>query len=436
MSEPKRRRKKLSTVRIAGEEFKIHAPGFKAILRKGEDIARPYWVADEDAVNSGYPTKTVPIPVGLGVGNMPPCDVAAVIEDECQKQQNAMLAWLDGDVDDKERLAPKYNGTLGSLADCYESDEDSAYQELKENSAEVYKAWLKMVRETVGLRNVSRIVAKDFRRWYRMWKERSTSRGTDGTRQAYGGIQIIRIILNFGSESGIKKCLELRTAMENMKFRKNPPRNVVLTFAQVRAFLEEAWRRGELFTALVQAIQFECFLRQNDVIGQWRKIKPGYVAREGDVIIGEKYWRGMTMAMIRLGDTLVVQTSKTGKPVVHALASCQLIVECLEKIGKSVADGPVARQADGSPWRDRQSFSKAWRETARAAGIPENVWNMDNRASGITEASEAGVPDDDIIKQSGHSQKEIMRDVYKREGAAVSERSHATRQKHRKTQAS
>jgi hypothetical protein len=193
---------------------------------------------------------------------------------------------------------------------------------------------------------------------------------------------------------------------------------------------------GEMFMALVQAIQFEFFLRQNDVIGQWRKIKPGYVAREGDVIIGEKYWRGMTMEMIRLGDTLVVQTSKTGKPVVHALASCQLVVECLEKIGKSVTDGPVARQADGSPWRDRQSFSKAWREIARAAGIPENIWNMDNRASGITEASEAGVPDDDIIKQSGHPQKDIMQDVYKREGAAVSERSHAKRQEYRDAQKS
>jgi hypothetical protein len=436
MSEPKRRRKKLSTATIAGEEFKIYAPGFKAILRKGEDVPSPYWVADEDAVNSGYPTKTVPIPVRLGIGNMAPCDVAAAIEEECQKQQSAMLAWMDGEVDDRQRLAPKFDGTIGSLADCYESDEDSAYQGLKENSAEAYKAWLKMVRDTVGLRNVSRIVAKEFRRWYRMWKARSTSRGTDGTRQAYGGIQIVRIILNFGAESGIKKCLELRMAMDKMNFRRNPPRNVVMTFAQIRAVLEEAWRRNELFMALVQAIQFECFLRQNDVIGQWRKLKPGYVAQAGDVVIGDKHWRGMTMEMIRLEDTLVVKTSKTGKPVVHALASCQLVVECLEKIGKSVMDGPVARQADGSPWRDRQSFSKAWREIARAAGIPENVWNMDNRASGITEASEAGVPDDDIIKQSGHPQKEIMQDVYKRGGAAVSERSNATRQKHRETQTS
>jgi hypothetical protein len=42
-----------------------------------------------------------------------------------------------------------------------------------------------------------------------------------------------------------------------------------MTYAQVRAILEQAWRSEELFIALVQAIQFECFLRQNDVIGQW-----------------------------------------------------------------------------------------------------------------------------------------------------------------------
>jgi hypothetical protein len=260
-------------------------------------------------------------------------DVAAAIEDECRKQQSAMLSWMDGDIDDRQRLAPKFDGSIGSLADCYESDEDSAYQGLKENSAEGYKAWLKMVRETVGLRKVSRIVAKEFRRWYRMWKARSNSRGTDGTRQAYGGIQILRILLNFGAESGIKKCLELRMAMDKMNFRRNPPRNVVMTFAQMRAVLEEAWRRNELFTALVQAIQFECFLRQNDVIGQWRKLKPGYVAQAGDVVIGDKYWRGMTMEMIRLEDTLVVKTSKTRRACIGFVPARGRMLRKDRKIG-------------------------------------------------------------------------------------------------------
>jgi hypothetical protein len=77
-----------------------------------------------------------------------------------------------------------------------------------------------MVRETVGSRSIYKIKPKEFRRWYRRWKKSSTSRGTDGTRQAYGGIQIIRIVLNYGSEDGIKKCLELRAAMDKMKFGK------------------------------------------------------------------------------------------------------------------------------------------------------------------------------------------------------------------------
>ncbi|WP_048755522.1 hypothetical protein [Afipia felis] len=94
-------------------------------------------------------------------------------------------------------------------------------------------------------------------------------------------------------------------------------------------------------------------------------------------------------------------------------------------------DGPVAQRKDGSPWPDRQSFSRDWRETARAAGIPDNVKNLDSRASGVTDASEAGVSDDDIIKQTGHVDKMMVQEVYTRDGLEVSRRSHEQRQRHR-----
>ena len=87
-------------------------------------------------------------------------------------------------------------------------------------------------------------------------------------------------------------------------------------------------------------------------------------------------------------------------------------------------DGPVAQRKDGSPWPDRQSFSRDWRETARAAGIPDNVKNLDSRASGVTDASEAGVSDDDIIKQTGHVDKVMVQEVYTRDGLEVSRRLH------------
>jgi hypothetical protein len=387
-----------------------------------------YWAAADDAVDAGYPAKTVRI-------HLPPDatdeEIIAIVVAVCRKQQNEMLKWLDGGADDRERLAPEFNGTFSSLADCYESDDDSAYQKLKTNSAEGYKPWLKMVRKTIGARLVSRVVAKDFRRWYRNWKAISTTRGTDGTRQAYGGIQIIRILLSYGAEAGIARCRQLREDMKGMRFAKNPPRTTTMSYDQVRAFIAKAFEMDAPFMALDQALQFEGMFRQNDVIGQWRKAKPNEVPGEGEIRAGNKIWRGITMDMLSLGVSkgLVVRTSKTGQPVVHDVDSCELVVECLLKI--DAKDGPVARQANGRPWPDRQSFSKAWRVIAEAAGIPKKVWNMDTRASGISEASDAGVSDDDITKQAGNSDAVVKR-VYKRRGRLASARAHSQRQAHRR----
>jgi hypothetical protein len=42
--------------------------------------------------------------------------------------------------------------------------------------------------------------------------------------------------------------------------------------------------------------------------------------------------------------------------------------------GKEIG-APVAARPDGKPWPDRQSFAKAWRKYATAAGLPKYVWN-------------------------------------------------------------
>ena len=204
-----------------------------------------------------------------------------------------------------------------------------------------------------------------------------------------------------------------------------------MSYDQVRAFIEMAFEMGAPFMALDQALQFEGMFRQIDIRGQWRKASPHESVKDGEVRVGNKIWKGITLDMLSLGEDLVVRTSKTGQPVVHAISSCELVVECLRRI--SDTEGPIARQSNGLPWPDRQSFSKAWREIAKAAGIPKNVWNMDSRASGISEASEAGASDDDITKQAGNS-KEVMKRVYKRKGSQASERSHSKRQEHRRKQ--
>jgi hypothetical protein len=92
-----------------------------------------------------------------------------------------------------------------------------------------YRPWLKMVRATIGKRLLSRIVAKEARRWHREWKALASRRGTDGARQAYGGIQAWKILLNYGIEAGIQKCRQLRADMGKIRFPRNPPRDVTIT---------------------------------------------------------------------------------------------------------------------------------------------------------------------------------------------------------------
>jgi hypothetical protein len=97
------------------------------------------------------------------------------------------------------------------------------------------------------------------------------------------------------------------------------------------------------FMALCQALQFELMFRQIDIRGTWHRVNAQTIIQSNDVVVGEKFWRGITMDMLKLGAQLVVQTSKTGQPVVHAIDSCQLVVNCLRII--EAVDGPVARQA-------------------------------------------------------------------------------------------
>ena len=99
-----------------------------------------------------------------------------------------------------------------------------------------------------------------------------------------------------------------------------------------------------------------------------------------------------------------------------------MVVRCVEALDRTDPFKPVAARPDGEPWGDRQAFSKAWRKYAKAAGIPNSVWNLDNRASGITEAAGAGASDDDLASNAGHAGKGITRRVYKRKAKQISER--------------
>lgn len=425
-----RHRIRQSTLVVGGIEHKFNAPGFKKINR-GED--RPldlYWQASDDAIEAGYRPKTVPLAVDLSE----PLTAIELIQRRCGELQAQMFAWLDGERDDRARLAPKWDGTIASLIDCFRSDEDSAYQEVQDDTADGYDVWFKIIRETVGKRVLKFVVPKDLRRWYREWRKRSAGNGGDGTRTAYGCIQGIRMLLNYGIECGYKVCKALREDMDGIRFKRGAAREETLSYAEVKAIVEKALADDKKRLALSQALQYETFLRQKDVIGGWTKVAADYVPQPGEIVLRGKVWRGLTMDMISLGNDLRIRTSKTGQPVIHRLSSCELVVHVLGHFTPREWVGPVACRADGTPFPDRQSYAKLWRSVAESVGISSAKQNRDSRASGISEAAEAGVHDDDIQRQSGHAGKQIIRKAYKRLGGESSARSNEARQTLRRKQ--
>jgi hypothetical protein len=56
----------------------------------------------------------------------------------------------------------------------------------------------------------------------------------------------------------------------------------------------------------------------------------------------------------------------------------------------------------GKPYR-ANNYQKEWRALARAAGLPDTVWNRDSRAGGITEGDNAGADPRDLRKHATHS---------------------------------
>jgi hypothetical protein len=422
-------RKRSATILIEGRKVVVSAPGLKQIKRK--DRVDLYWAKDETPLLADYSPATVRIHVD-------PSDTSAIqkIEDICRREQDAMLRWLEeGTSGDKERLKPKFNGTFGSICNLYESDEESGYADLQGNSKSSYQDALKIIRNDIGQRRIDLVAAKYFRTCYRNWRKPAQAGGEDRVRRAHGAITQIKILLGYSMEANYfaAHCERLLKAMSKMRFAKNPPRGVTMTFEQAKAITCEALDAGDLSTALVQALQYECFLRQIDIVGKWRVAPASHVLKPGEIRRGSKVWHGMTIGMILNDEKLLrVRTSKTAQFVAHAIEKCELVMMCLEKLGPMDPDRPVACRVDGSPWTDHRDFGKHWRTYANKADVPKNVWNMDNRASGITEATAAGATHDDLANSAAHASKSTTRKVYMRGAREISERVQSSRQASRR----
>jgi integrase len=124
---------------------------------------------------------------------------------------------------------------------------------------------------------------------------------------------------------------------------------------------------------------------------------------KGGIVRGRTKWRGLTAADITADLVLTVpQTSKNKVATRHDLTSCPLVSAVLEKI-ELPKMGPLSvAETTGLPYRENY-FATDWREIARAAGVPDDIWSMDTRAGAISEVEEATGNVDAARKLAGHT---------------------------------
>lgn len=368
------------------------------------------WRPRADLVARGYS----PTPTRLWAGVDPAPAERGWISDRCNTLQSEMLVWGRGGL---PKALGTFDGTLKSLAACYQVDPDSRYHKARYRTRQNYDSMIKRIVRDHGDELVADIKGRIINRWYESWVP-------SGMVMAHGLIGMLRTIFGFGAtiiDDGAcnDECERLCAVLHKMRFETPHPRNERLTAEQATAVRIEARRKGRLSLALAQAFQFECTFRQKDVIGEMvPQSEPGV----SDVTHGnEKWMRGIRWSQIDANLILRHKTSKKLKDVEIDLKLAPMILEelTLNYPGCVVEDattknlmvhreilpvsGPViVSETRGRPYIDHE-FRRDWRLIARKAGVPNNVFNMDTRAGAITEGILSGASIESVRKAATHT---------------------------------
>jgi hypothetical protein len=380
------------------------SPGLTWRLRKGGWQAR--WQARRDLIARGYMPRAVNLWIGAELADID----RAMISDQCNELQSAMLVWGRGGV--PELLG--FDSTLAGLIRCYQTDADSSYRKLRYRTRLVYENRLKRLTDKIGTMEMTEFKARFFNRLYEDWSAPNESDGPPKIAMAHAMIATLRTLFAFGATIlEDAECERISGILHRMRFTKERPRVETISAEQAVAIRAQAHALGYPALAMAQAFQFENILRQKDVIGEWVPMnEPG----TSDVHAGNDKWlRGIRWSEIDENLVLRHMTSKRQKELEIDLRLAPMVVEEINRAfpGAIVAgivrrdllpaSGPlIVCASTGLPYRD-VVFREHWRKTARACGIPDAVRNMDSRAGAITESTDAGASLEDVRHAATHS---------------------------------
>jgi len=369
------------------------APGL--IWRKrGKGTFEARWQARTDIIAKGFKIKSVKIWSGAGNPDETTWDVIA---DRCRELQQEMLVWARGGLPE---VGP-FDGTLRSLMRSYKTDLDSQYRKIRYNSRIHYDALMSLIETEHGDKLLADLKGRTFSRLHEDWTK-------DGKIAiAHAKMGMLRTLFSFGATLlEDEDCSRLSGILSKMRFAMPKPRTERLTADQAVAIRAKAHEMGRPSIALAQAFQFECMLRQKDVIGEWVPIRePGISDVQAD---GLKWLRGIRWEEIDQNQVLRHVTSKRQKEIQISLQNAPMVLEELAyqdviNLGKTPMSGPIIRsEFDGLPWTGPE-FRRWWRIVAEAAGVPKTVRNMDSRAGAISEATDAGADLEHVRHAATHS---------------------------------
>lgn len=380
----------------------LHAPGLKRMKRHNGRIDL-YWVADEKLVKAGYLPKTVRL-----FGKWPSAEVAS----RCAILQTEMLEWAAG-FEPARNAAPP--GTLEWVCRAFETDADSPFHDKRHATRVFYAKYISKLIDTAGDMHLADILGRDVRRWHKDWI------ASTGERSAYACIQTLRRVVNYGCELRLADAIELAAVLERTEFPMPRKRKHRPTFEQIVALRQAAHAAGRPSVALAVALQFELGLRQKDVIGEWVRPSPAErAAITGAITDGVWVWQwGLIWNHISAEQLLEKPTSKSnGREV--AAHDLRLHPEILAELPPRGVGPVVIDERSKRPWKATH-FSHTFRKIARAAGWPDDLWNMDSRAGAVSEAFEAGADATDVMRTATHTQMSTTM-IYNRGGVVQSSR--------------
>jgi hypothetical protein len=303
---------------------------------------------------------------------------AAAIRRDMAELDRITAKYLDGS---EERPAAKRGrprkkeqrvaeGTIAHLINCYRTDKRSPYHKLRFRTRANYDNLLAIVQKACGDEKLTDFKAQRIEQLYNEWAKRGTS-------MAHGLVTMLRILFGFGATKlEDSECVGLSVVLHKMHFKTARRRTEGMTAEHANKIRAIAWKVGQPSIALAQAFQFDCQLRQRDVIGEWvPNSEPGV----SDVTYGNEKWlRGLRWSEINENRILRHVMSSGQKEIEIDLKLAPMVMEELAKTQRR--DGPVIiSENTGRPYTAHE-FRRYWRIIADQAEVPKGVFNMDSRS--------------------------------------------------------